>query len=169
MVTGTPGSGKSSVARALVGHYPRGIHVPVDDLREWVVSGIVSPIEPWSDETSRQFTLARRSAAAVARMYADAGFAVAIDDVIFPEEVEDLFVAPLAGHDVRKVLLRPRLDVALERNANRASKPFDPSILVATIRDLHQAMARQPFAECGWTIVDTSDLDVEETVSAILA
>lgn len=94
---------------------------------------------------------------------------MAIDDAMFPDEVEDSFVSPLAGHDVRKVLLRPRLDVALARDAERTTKPFDSSILVATIRDLDRAPAGQPYAEQGRRIVDSSDLDVEDTVATVLA
>lgn len=37
--------------------FERGFHVPIDDLREWVVSGCAHPIG-WTDETTRQFLLA---------------------------------------------------------------------------------------------------------------
>jgi predicted kinase len=82
MITGTPGSGKTSVAVALMRRFPFGLHIPVDDLRELVVSGIAHPVPVWTAETERQFRLARRSAAQSARLYAAAGFAVALDEVI---------------------------------------------------------------------------------------
>ncbi len=168
LLTGMPGSGKSSVARGLVRRYARGVHVPVDDVREWVVAGIAHPVPIWTEETSRQFTLARRVAAFTVRTYADAGFAVAIDDVISPDEAHTAFIAPLAGHDVFKVLLRPRLEVALARSAGRTTKAFDAHLLDTTIRDLYGAMDPAAFAAAGWQVLDTSDLSVEETVTAIL-
>jgi adenylate kinase family enzyme len=33
IITGTPGSGKSSVATALAQRFPFGMHIPMDDLR----------------------------------------------------------------------------------------------------------------------------------------
>lgn len=168
LITGVPSSGKSSVASVLAQREPRGLHIPVDELREWVVSGIAHPVPEWTAETGRQFALARAAATAVARIYASAGFAVAIDDVIFPAEADAAFVAPLTGFAVHKVLLRPRLKVALRRNAERTSKEFDTSVLADTIRDLHQAMAAAPYAQAGWIIFDNSDLSLDETVDAIL-
>lgn len=34
LVSGPPGAGKSTMARALVQRFPFGMHIPVDDLRE---------------------------------------------------------------------------------------------------------------------------------------
>jgi hypothetical protein len=147
--------------------FPFGLHIPVDDLREWVVSGIAHPVPRWTDETGRQFLLARLAAADIARRYAAAGFAVAIDDVIEPAEVEALFERAI-GHPVVSVLLMPRLDVALERNASRTSKSFDASILVETIRTLHRRMAEFDSERWGWLVVDNGDLGVEATVDEIL-
>jgi chloramphenicol 3-O-phosphotransferase len=167
-ITGVPGAGKSSVATALMQRFPYGLHLPIDNLRARVVSGMANPILEWTDETSRQFQLARQSAAQMARTYADAGFAVAIDDIIFPHEVQALCDAWLPGYPIGKVFLQPEVDVALARNATRTNKPFDTSILVDTIIRLHQALAAQNFAASGWLIIDTSEMDVEETVDEIL-
>ena len=113
VLTGTPGSGKTSVAQALLRRFPTGLHIPLDDLRAWVVSGQAPPVPVWTDETSRQFLLARHAAADVAGRYAAAGFAVALDDVIYPEEVRALFERPLAGFPLYNVLLHPPLQQAL--------------------------------------------------------
>ena len=56
----------------------------MDDLRELVVSGLVHPSLDHAPEAARQFALARRAAAFHARLYDEAGFAVVIDDVLWP-------------------------------------------------------------------------------------
>lgn len=102
--------------------------------------------------------------------YAEAGFAVALDDVVFPAEAQSLFVEPLSAFAVYKVLLLPKLDTVLSRNAERTNKRFETAALVETIRDLHKTFTKQArdFKEAGWLVVDSSELSLEETVAHIL-
>lgn len=157
------------MAAALLRRFPFGIHVPVDDLREWVISGIAHPVAVWTEETGRQFRLAREAAADIARRYAAAGFAVVIDDVIAPNEAQALVVDALAGHPVHTLLLQPGVEVAIARNAARTSKDFDPRILVEPIRAIHRHFDQQPFHTAGWIIIDNAAVDVEQTVDEVLS
>ena len=169
LLTGTPGAGKSSIANRLMRRFPFGLHIPVDDLREWVASGLADPVPVWTDETTRQFTLARRAACYTARLYADAGFAVVVDDVIFPDEAEELFAAPLSGYFLHKFLLQPNVEAALLRNAHRTNKSYNTASLVELIRTIHNMMPASAYVEKGWTVIDSTHLGVEETVDAILS
>jgi adenylylsulfate kinase-like enzyme len=168
LITGAPGTGKTSVATALMQHFPFGLHIPVDDLREWVVSGIAHPIPNWTDETNRQFWLARQAAVQTARLYANAGFVVAIDDIIYPAEAQALYISQLPGYPIGKVVLQPTLDSALERNAQCTNKYYDTTVLTGTIRAIHQSLAAYNFAEAGWLSIDSTNLIVEQTVDEIL-
>ena len=62
LVVGPPAVGKSTTSRSLAAHFPQSIHVPVDDLRDMVVSGLVLPGQDWSAELALQVNLARQSA-----------------------------------------------------------------------------------------------------------
>jgi chloramphenicol 3-O-phosphotransferase len=169
ILTGVPGSGKSSVARALMQRYPFGIHIPVDDLRDWVVSGHASPVPTWTDETSRQFALAYRAAGKLGRVYAEAGFAVALDHVFTPADAAANLLPELAGLAPIRVYLAPALAISLERNARRFHKPFDPAFLTDTIRGMDGWLAGQIAADPGWLRINSASMSVEQTVDAILA
>ena len=161
LLSGPPGAGKSSVATALAQRFEYGIHVPMDDLREWVVAGAAHP-ENWTDETTRQFALARTVAAYTATLYADAGFAVAVADVLSPEDAAAHFSDPRC----QKILLMPTLEAALERNATRTNKNFETSGLEPLIRHVYRWMEGHDWS--GWTAIDNTKLSLTETVDAIL-
>ena len=166
LISGPPGSGKTTVAQALLVRFSHGLHIPVDDLREWVVSGIAHPIPVWTGETTRQFSLARAAACATARLYADEGFAVAIDDVITADDAARDFTA-LADLSPRQVVLLPDVTIAQQRNAERSNKVFDTGALHEPIRTIHRLFADQ--SAPGWLVLDTSALGIEETVDMIVA
>jgi chloramphenicol 3-O-phosphotransferase len=168
IITGSPGAGKSTVSRALLQRFPLGLHLPTDDLRELVVSGIAHPSLEHQPESVRQFALARRAAAHHARLYAEAGFMVAIDDVLWPQDVAP-FLEALEGLPVRLVLLAPGIDTALHRNATRTNKTYDTANLIPLIRGIHPQMQAADYRKAGWTVLDTSALTLEETVDALLA
>jgi chloramphenicol 3-O-phosphotransferase len=168
LLSGTPGVGKTSVAAALMRRFPYGIHIPMDDLREWVVSGIAHPVPEWTAETTRQFRLARNAAAAMVKSYSDAGFAVAVDDVMLPEDADQHYLPLLTGRRVMGVLLRPRIEIALARNRDRTNKPFDTGFLNMTIQRLYETMRPEDFTGAGWMVLDSSEQTLEETVTTIL-
>jgi len=168
IITGVPGAGKSSVATELMRRFEFGTHIPVDDLREFVVAGIAHPVPQWTAETGRQFGLARAAAAQIAALYNRSGFAVAIDDVISPADAQAAFDDLQVEHTLHKILLYPKLESALARSAARTTKQFDSAVLENTIRNLHRATTAEPYAAMGWLTIDNSTLTLEQTVDQIL-
>ncbi|WP_436502000.1 AAA family ATPase [Actinokineospora sp. HUAS TT18] len=169
MLFGPPGAGKTTVAPLLAGRFPRGVHVPVDDLRGWVVSGFASP-PPWTDEVGRQFVLAQRAAFATAGVYHADGYAVVIDFAggrVTAEDIDQLAAALPAGA-VRKVALVPSLDVNLERNRTRDTKSFPTSVLDDVIRHSHTLFRSDPSLLAGWLVVDSSTLTPEDTADQVI-
>ena len=167
LISGVPGAGKSTVARALCRRYPKAVHIPVDDLRAFVISGFASPVEPWTAETTRQFVLARHAAAQMAARYSDAGYEVVIDDVVRESYVGEI-ASHLGGRPLVKVALLPTLAVALARNRTPARKPFDTVTLEPVIAALYPLVMAGCRAENGWTVLDTSALGPDATVDELL-
>lgn len=143
-----------------------GIHIPIDDLREWVVSGIAHPVPELTPESERQFALARQSAAQLATIYTQAGFAVAIDDVIDPENAAKL--EQNLSMLVCKVLLRPAVEVAQRRNTERTNKQFDTGVLQNVIISIYEMHDLDAYRDANWLVLDSGALNVSETVNAIL-
>lgn len=167
LISGVPGSGKTTVAAALAKRYPKSAHLPMDDLRQLVVSGLASPLN-WTEDTAQQFAIARRNAARLAADYGAAGFTVVIDDVIHEQDLGQLL--PHLGALVpRKILLSPSIFVVHRRNAQRTNKTFDTKILEPVATRMHGELIAKCPPSAGWFVLDTSTISVEDTVDRILA
>lgn len=170
LVVGAPAVGKSTVSRALARRFDRGVHIPIDDLRDMVVSGRILPSPEWGSDLVEQISLARHSAIAMAARYADAGFAVVLDDFWDPNglleyrELED-------DRPLHRVLLRPPREVALQRNYGRHGEDPVRSYLdegIELVYRLHDAALEQLDRE-GWLVLDNADLPPEEAATRIIA
>ena len=164
-ITGPPAAGKTTLTQALAKRFERAVHIPVDDLRLWVVQGMADAV-PWTDESERQFQIAEQATCAVARTYQDAGFAVIVDHCRNMVRLDEVIATELAGRSVFKVCLLPSLEVNLRRNQERTNKPFDPSFLDDTIRFVNEMM-RTASARPGWTVIENDELTVEQTIALL--
>jgi adenylylsulfate kinase-like enzyme len=166
LIMGTPASGKSTVSKALMQRFERGLHIPVDNLRHLVVAGLSDMAFEIPPETYRQLRLARESASVMARMYSDDGFAVAIDDFWLGDTPDEDYNRKISRR-VTRILLLPNLETTLERLHSR--NPDEGSfkhILEQTIRSLQTDIEAHP--KTGWLVIDSSNLSVQQTVDCIL-
>lgn len=162
ILSGVPGSGKTSVARALAARFPRSAHVEADALRETIRQGRVNPGGSPPAEAERQLDLVTSMTASVANELFAGGFDVIVDDVIVSRRRLDQYLEALRGSPLHYVLLAPPRDVVLERDRERPDKQVAEEYLW-----LYDRMER----EClGLGLdLDTSEWDEEETAAAVHA
>lgn len=160
ILTGVPGSGKTSVAKALASMFPRSAHVEADALAESIRAGRVSPGGEPAAEAERQLNLQTRMTAAVSNELFAEGFTVIVDDVVVTRGRLDDYLRALRGSPLHYVLLAPPRSVVLERDRMRPEKQVAEQYLW-----LYDLMER----EClGLGLdLDTSEWDEPETGAAI--
>jgi predicted kinase len=169
-LAGPPAVGKSTTARALAARFEKSIHIPVDDLRGMVVSGLVLPSGDWSSELVEQLTLARQTVVEMALIYHEAGYTVVIDDFWDPNsrlrEYDRLFTEAYA----HKIILLPNQAAAISRNIQRSHSDEGNEYIEAGIRLVYRHLDNEAadLIKEGWQVVDTTDKIINDTVDHIM-
>lgn len=167
LLVGAPAVGKSTTAHALAAHFQKSIHIPVDDIRDMVVSGRLLPGPDWSEGLVEQVALARASVTQMALNYSKAGFVVVIDDFwdtnSHLQEYDSLI-------NLHKIMLLPSQQAAEERNIKRAGTGDGNPYIADGIRAVYEQLRNDfPNGErSGWMVVDTTDKTIDATVMHIL-
>lgn len=161
ILSGTPGAGKTTVARLLAGSLPRAAHIGGDEVSLMVASGAVGPVSEPRAEAERQLLLRAHNTCGLANNFAAFGFYPVLDHVVPSRQVLDLMVGLLKPRPVLFVTLAPSPEVAAARNAARAEIEQVDYPFAA----LRQQMSAE-LATVGWWF-DTSALTPEQTATTI--
>lgn len=163
LLTGSPGSGKTTTARSLAAAYPKAVHLHTDDFWHYIVSGAIPPHLPESDDQNQTVMAVVQRAAWT---FAAGGFTTVVDGIIGPWMLRHFQGANTVGFPTPRlhyVVLRPTRDTALRRAQARTS----PDALVdeVPITELWDQ-----FADLGRFephVIDTTTQSEDETSDAI--
>jgi predicted kinase len=162
VITGVMAAGKSTIAQLLAEALPRSVHVRGDVFRRMIVSGRAEPEPDETTEATAQLRLRYRISAAVADLYADAGWTAIVQDVILGPDLAD-FVAQVRTRPLHVVVLAPEPSVVEAREAARPKTGYGAWTVDALDHSLRVDTPRVGL----W--LDNSDETPEDTVRRLLA
>lgn len=156
IVSGSPGTGKTTISAELAKAAPLGVHIRSDEFY-YFIADLIAPSEPESEEQNKTVI---RAAAAAASTYARGGYYIVLDGIFGPwnlyllEEFSDL------GVDVEYIVLRSTLERSLERCIAR-----DGPAIVPIIEKMHPQF--EDVGEYERCVVQTLDRTTQDVLDEI--
>ncbi|HVA52048.1 MAG TPA: AAA family ATPase [Acidimicrobiales bacterium] len=166
ILTGPPGSGKTTVGRMVAGAFTPSVVVDADFFWASVVNGLIAP---WESRADTQNQVMVRASLSTAARYVRAGYVTVLEGHVGP------WYADLIGEElahvkapVSYVVLRPTLEDCLFRSVDRLKEPRHAGAL--TLEDPIRATYAQ-YERLGVYekhVLDNSGLSAAETARSIV-
>jgi predicted kinase len=147
LLTGSPGSGKTTVAPLVADRHEQTVCLDLD----WFFAKLRrGAIEPWREEAHRQNRTVLHAAAEACTTFAADGYICVAEGILYPFML-DLFVAAASGRGValHYAVLRAPVDVVQQRVVDRRVEPqhFGALADAAVVEDLWAQFERQGVEE----------------------
>jgi tRNA uridine 5-carbamoylmethylation protein Kti12 len=160
ILTGPPGSGKTTVAKAMTARRDHGAHIESDVFFRFVNAGF---IEPWRPEAHSQNTVVMAAVGEAVVSYARGGYFTVVDGIVSPSWFFEPLRNAIAAHGLRVAyaILRPTLATAVRRAASRsATELSDPALIAQLYREFTGVgrLERHVIDNDALTIDETADL-----------
>jgi predicted ABC-type ATPase len=135
VVTGPPGAGKSTVARAIAARFARSVVIEGDAFFAFIVSGAIAP---WLPESHQQNEVVTQASAVATAAFVRGDYTVVYDGVVGPWFLPT-FAAATGLDALDYAMLLPSVERCVERVATRDGHGFTDE---AATRHMHDQFAR---------------------------
>lgn len=162
LITGSPGTGKTTVSSLAARESDRekSVHMPADDFYGYLSKGAIPPHLPGSD---RQNLVVTEAFLEAAKRYARGGYDVIADGIVGPWFLDPWLNAAREGYEIHYIILRAGKQETMRRAVGRLKLDRETNaVLVETMWEQFQNLGIYE-----GNVIDTTDLSVEDTVSAI--
>ena len=155
IISGSPGSGKTTLASSLAHQSPKGVHLITDDFYHF----LAHRLDPSSPESKLQNTSVVRSFMAAAMSFSQSGFDVFVDGVIGPWWRTEILNAV---SECNYVILAADLQAVVKRVGTRAN-----THQASASPEIAQEMHRQFFEleDVSERTIDTTDKSQEAVLT----
>lgn len=158
VVSGPPGSGKSTVAALMAQRFARSAHLPGDHFFRYIRGDWKDPSRPEADEQNR---LVVQISARAASGYAEAGYTTILDGIYGPWFL-DILVEATRGAQLHYTILRADLATCIERTVGNSDTPASEEV----VRTMHGHFDQ--VAQYETYVVDTSAPTPEEVTDEVI-
>lgn len=135
IVTGPPGAGKSTVARALASRFSPSALIEGDAFFAFVATGAIAP---WLPESHDQNEVVTRAAAVASGQFVSGGYVTVYDGVVGPWFLPT-FAAAAGLRSLHYVILLPSVERCVERVSTRDGHGFTDQ---AATRHMHDQFSK---------------------------